>query len=141
MASAAELATLRLCERGDCEYKVPNGVTDLKDILLAMQNHAILGHPAAGGSEGGGGGSKSNAPIPQLEENISEVSWTSWRNRFDRWQLSCKITDKAVENRVFEAIPNTLADQICVDLAGDENKEVLLAKIKEAVVKKRSVFL
>ena len=94
--SADELATLRLCERNDCDYKVPNGVSDLKDILLAMQNHAILGHPVTGGSESGGGGSKSNAPIPQLDENISEVSWTAWKNRFERWQASCKITDKAV---------------------------------------------
>ena len=137
MASVEELAALRKCERVDCDYKVLNGVTDLKDILMAMANHLAAIHPASGGSEGGGGGgSKSNAPIPQLEENISEVSWTSWKNRFDRWQLSCKITDKAVENRIFEAIPNALADQICVGLTGEENKEVLLTKIKEAVVKK-----
>ena len=109
---------------------------------MVMANHLAAIHPASGGSEGGGGGgSKSNAPIPQLDENISEVSWTSWKNRFDRWQLSCKISDKAVENRIFEAIPNALADQICVGLSGTESKEVLLAKIKEAVVKKRSVFL
>ena len=55
--------------------------------------------------------------------------------------MSCKISDKAVENRIFEAIPNALADQICVGLAGNENKAVLLAKIKEAVVKKKSIFL
>ena len=76
------------------------------------------------------GGSKSNAPIPQLEENITEVQWTAWKNRFDRWQASCKITDKAVENRIFESIPNTLADQICVSLSGEEDKQALLAKIK-----------
>ena len=99
MASVAELAALRKCERVDCDYKVPNGVADLKDILMVMANHLAAIHPASGGSEGGGGGgSKSNAPIPQLDENISEVSWTSWKNRFDRWQLSCKISDKAVEN-------------------------------------------
>ena len=46
------------------------------------------------------------------------------KNRFTRWQLSCKISDKAVENR------------ICVGFTGNENKEVLLTKIKEAVVKK-----
>ena len=87
------------------------------------------------------GGSKSNAPIPQLEENITEVQWTAWKNRFERWQASCKITDKAVENRIFESIPNTLADQICVSLSGEEDKEALLAKRNDAVVKKRSVFL
>ena len=140
MASEDELIALRKCEREDCEYRIPNGVKDLKDILMAMANHLAAIHPASGGSEGGGGG-KSNAPIPQLEENISEISWSAWRNRFDRWQLSCKISDKAVENRVFEAIPNALADQICVGLAGNKNKEALLTKIKAAVIKKRSVFL
>ena len=142
MASEDELIALRKCEREDCEYKILNGVKDLKDILMAIANHFAAIHPASGGSEGGGGGGgKSNAPIPQLEENISEISWSAWRNRFDRWQLSCKISDKAVENRVFEAIPNALADQICVGLAGNENKEALLTKIKGAAIKKRSVFL
>ena len=46
-----------------------------------------------------------------------------------------------MENRVFESIPNALADQICVGLVGNENKETLLAKIKAAVIKKGSVFL
>ena len=80
MANEAELAALRKCERDDCDYKVPKGVKDFKDILMAMANHLAAIHPASGGSEGGGGGGgKSNAPIPQLEENISEVSWTSWK--------------------------------------------------------------
>ena len=129
MASENELKALRKCEQDDCQYKIPNGVADLKDILMAMANHLAAIHPASGGSEGGGGGGKSNAPIPQMEENISEISWTSWLNRFDRWQLSCKISDRAVVNRVFKAIPNALADQICVDLTGDETKEALLIKI------------
>ena len=137
MASEDELIALRKCEREDCGYRIPNGVKDLKDILMAMANHLAAIHPASGGSEGrGGGGGKSNAPIPQLEENISEISWAAWRNRFDRWQQSCKISDKAVENRVFEAIPNTLADQLCVGLAGNENKEALLTKIKAGVIGK-----
>ena len=139
--AAAELAGLRKCEREGCEFKVPNVVEVLKDILVVMANQLAAVHPMSGGSEGGGGGGKSNAPIPHLDENISEVSWTSWKNRFDRWQLSCKISDSAVVNRMLEAIPNQLADQICVGLAGTESKEVLLAKMKEAVVKERSVFL
>ena len=100
MASAVELATLRICERDDCDFKVLNGVTDLKDILMAMANHLAAIHPASGGSEGGGGGggAKSNAPIPQLDEDITEVQWSAWKSRFERWQLSCKISDKAVEN-------------------------------------------
>ena len=76
-----------------------------------------------------------------MDENITDMSWTAWKNRFDRWQLSCKILDKAVVNRILEAIANQLADQICVGLAGTESKKVLLAKMKEAVVKKRSVYL
>ena len=76
MGNEAGLAVLRQCERDDCDYKVPNGVADLKDILMAMANHISAIHPVSGGGDGGGGGGgKSNAPIPQLEENISEVSW------------------------------------------------------------------
>ena len=41
----------------------------------------------------------------------------------------------------YNIIPNELADQICVGLKGDESKAELLAKIKDAIVKKRSVFL
>ena len=143
MASVVELATLRICERDDCDFQVLNGVTDLKDIVMAVANHLAAIHPASGGSEGGGGGGggKSNAPIPQLDEDITEVQWSAWKSRFERWQLSYKISDKAVENRIFEAIPNALADQICVGLVGTESKAVLLAKIKEAVIKKRSLFL
>jgi len=140
MASEVELAALRLCEKDGCQHQIPNGVTNLRDILMAMSNHLAAVHPSSGGSEGGGG-AKSNAAIPQLEENISEIQWTAWRNRFDRWALACKLSDKAVENRVFESIPNALADQICVGLVGNEDKEALLAKIKTAVIKKRSVFL
>ena len=140
MASEAELTALRKCEKEDCGHIIPNGVKELKDILMAMSDHLAAVHPARGESEGGGGG-KSNAPIPQLEENSSEVQWTAWRNRFDRWAKACKLSDKALENRVFESIPNSLADQICVGLVGNQDKEALLTKIKSAVINKRSVFL
>ena len=69
------------------------------------------------------------------------IQWDAWVSRFERWQLACKISDKAVENRILEAIPNHLADQICVGLVGIETKAQLLAKIKDTIVKKRSVFL
>ena len=39
MASAEELAALRQCEKDGCEHKILNGVTNLRDILLAMSNH------------------------------------------------------------------------------------------------------
>ena len=74
MADPAYLATLRLCERADCEFTVLNAITDLKDILLAMSNHIASKHPAADGSEGGGaGGAKSNAPIPTLDTDVTEA--------------------------------------------------------------------
>ena len=44
----AELVLLRLCEKPDCEFKVTNGLTDVKDILLAMSNHLAAIHPALG---------------------------------------------------------------------------------------------
>ena len=52
MANQADLATLRLCERADCDFAVINGITELKDILLAMANHIASMHPSSGGSEG-----------------------------------------------------------------------------------------
>jgi len=55
MATEDELKALRLCEKEDCEHKIPNGVKDLKDILMAMANHLAAVHPASGGSEGGVG--------------------------------------------------------------------------------------
>ena len=110
--------------------------------MLAMSNHIASMHPVAGGSEGGGaGGAKSNAPIPTLDADVTEVQWSAWKSRFERWQLSCKISDKAVENRILEAIPHQLADQICVGLLGSESKAEFLAKIKDTVVKKISEFL
>ena len=76
------MAALRVCEREGCGHKVPNGITDLGQILLAMQTHALIGHPAGAGGSEGGGGAKSNAPIPQLEEQITEIQWSAWTNRF-----------------------------------------------------------
>ena len=75
MASPADLATLRICEREHCEFTVLNGVTDLIDILMAMANHLAAIHPASGGSEGGGrgGGGKSNAPIPFCFKSLFQV--------------------------------------------------------------------
>ena len=98
----ADLAALRLCERSDCSYAVNNAITEVKDCLLAMTNHIAAMHPASGGSEGGGagGGTKSNAAIPALDEECNEIQWAAWVSRFERWQLACKISDKAVENRI-----------------------------------------
>ena len=52
MASEDELKALRKCEKEGCEHKIPNGVKELKDILMAMSNHLAAVHPASGGSEG-----------------------------------------------------------------------------------------
>ena len=92
MASEAYLAALRKCDKED-QLIISNVALDLKDILLAMANHLAAIHPVDGLSEGGG--AKSNAPIPQLDENIFWLQWTAWQNRFDRWAKACKLSDKA----------------------------------------------
>ena len=55
MATEDELKTLRLCEKEGCGHKIPDGVKELKDVLMAMSNHLAAVHPASGWSEGGGG--------------------------------------------------------------------------------------
>ena len=59
----------------------------------------------------------------------------------ERWQLACRISDKQVENGILEAIPNSVADQIVVSLVGNEDKAALMERIKEVMVKKRSMIL
>ena len=76
-----------------------------------------------------------------LEEGITETAWAAWQARFDQLAVAYKLSDKNIENRVFECILNSLADQIVVHLKGNKNKEALLVEIKAAVAKKRSVFL
>ena len=61
--------------------------------------------------------------------------------RFERWQAACKITYKQVENRILEAVPNQIADTVVIGLTGYETKTDLMAKIKDQMVKKRSIFL
>ena len=55
--------------------------------------------------------------------------------------MACKISDNQVENKILEAVPNQIADQIVVGLVGNETKADLMEKIKECMVKKRSIFL
>mgnify|MGYP000988614497 FL=1 len=137
-----DLRSIRVCERPDCTFNVNNGVTRVSDILQAMTNHLLAVHPVSGGDGGGGsGGSKSNAAIPALDEECSLMQYAAWVARFERWQLACKITDKQVENRILEAIPNSVADQIVVSLVGDEDKAALMERIKDVMVKKRSTIL
>ena len=116
----ANLAVIRLCERLDYKFVVNNAVQDNKDILQAMSNHILSMHPVSGSSGGGGGGgaggAKSNATIPALEEECNQIQWSAWCARFERWQLARKISDKQVESRIMEAIPNQIADQIVVGL-------------------------
>ena len=136
----ADLALLRMCEKPSCDYTVRNGLVDIKDILHAMSNHLAAIHPSSH-PEGSGGASKSTDIIPMLEENITETQWAAWKARFNQYCLACKLSDKNIENCVFQCIPSSLADQIVVDLTGYETKDTLLVKIKAAVVKKRSIFL
>ena len=76
-----------------------------------------------------------------LNENITETQWAAWKARFDCCCMACKLSDKTIENRVFETVPSSLAEQIAVNLTGDETKYVHLTNIKAAVVKKRSVLI
>ena len=76
-----------------------------------------------------------------LEEAITETQWSAWKVKFDRYCMTCKLSDKDIQNCVFKTILSSLADQIAVDLSGQETKEDILTKIKTAVVKKRSIFL
>ena len=133
-----DLRSIRNCERPDCTFHVNNGVTKVSDILQAMTNHLLAVHSVSGGDGGGGGsgGSKSNAAIPALDEECSLMQYAAWVARFERWQLACKITDKQVENRILEAIPNSVADQIVVSLVGNEDKVALMERIKDVMVKK-----
>ena len=89
-----------------------------------------------GEGDGGGGASKSTAAIPSLDEECSAIQYAAWVARFEQWQLACRISDKAVENRILEAIPNSVADQIVVSLEGNEDKAALMERIKEVMVKK-----
>ena len=73
MATEAQLAQLRVCERTECTFAVMNAITDLKDILKAMSNHIASMHPPGAGGGEGGGAAKSYAPIPTLEADVSEV--------------------------------------------------------------------
>ena len=76
-----------------------------------------------------------------LEESITETQWAAWKPRFDQYCVACKHNDKNIENCVFETISSSLADQISVDLTGDETKDELFGKFKAAIVKKLSIFL
>ena len=137
----AALGELRRCLVPGCVYTVINGLTDPDHILRAVSNHIAAIHPPTGSGAGGGGAAKSTATIPLLEENITETQWDAWKYRFERYCVTCKLKDEDVVNQVFETIPSSLADQIAVNLTGTETKVQNLAKIKDTVVKKRSIFL
>ena len=77
----ADLASLRMCEKANCDYAVTNGLKDVKDILHLMSNHLASIHLFSQ-SEGSTGATKSKASIPMLEENITETQWPPWKARF-----------------------------------------------------------
>ena len=135
---ANALVQLRKCAVPNCDFTVQNGLTNVDHILRAMSNHIKGAHNA---SRSEGRGAKSTAVIPMLDEAITEVQYSAWRSRFDRYCVTCKLTDRDIVNWILETIPTSLADQIVIDLDGTESKEVIFATIKRAVVKKRSVIL
>ena len=107
--SANKLAELRKCEAEGCEYKVPNGITDITQIIGVLNNHILASHPVVQKSAGGGS-VKLNATLPILEEGISETQYQAWLCRFERYCTSCKLSDDEIKNHVFEAVPTVLAD-------------------------------
>ena len=122
-----------------CDHRVTNGLTDVDHILRAFSNHVAAIHQPSK-TEGGRGAAKSTATIPMLEEAITETQGAAWKHQFDRYCVSCKLSDKDIQNGIFETIPSNLVDQIKVNLSGRESKDEIFAKIKNAVVKKRSIF-
>ena len=63
-----------MCEKTDCEYKVTNGLTEVKDILMAMSNHLAAMHPALGGLK--------------VEEEVAKVMlpFLHWRKESLKWR-------------------------------------------------------
>ena len=120
--SDQELAELRAFGAESCEYKVPNSLTDVDHILKALNNYILAVHPAVQ-KPAGEGFAKSTATWPLLEDSISETAYQAWLYRFDRYCVSCKLSNDDIKNWVLKAVPTILADQICVDLAGNETKE------------------
>ena len=60
---------------------------------------------------------------------------------FNRYCVSCKLWDDDIKNRIFEAVPTVLADQICIDMDGTKAKDAIFENVKSAVVKIQSIFL
>ena len=72
--SETELAQLRKCGAAECEYKVPNGIMDITQIIGVLNNHILASHPVVQ-KPAGGGSVKLNATLPILEEGISETQY------------------------------------------------------------------
>ena len=128
------LAELRSCFGPNYDQLVKNGLTDVDRILRAVSNHIAAIHPPSTKSEGSGGAAKSTARIPILEEATTERQWAAWRHRFDCYCVTYKLSDKDIENCVFETIPSILADQFAVDLSLEKSKDEIIVQIKSAVV-------
>ena len=94
--SATKLAELRKCEAEGCDYKVPNGITDITQIIGVLNNHILASHPAVQKSAGKRS-VKSNATLPLLEEGISETQYQAWLYRFERYCISYKLTDDKIQ--------------------------------------------
>ena len=127
--SDRELDELRACGEESFEYKVLNGLMDVDLILKALNNHILAVDPVVQ-KPAGGGFTKSTTTLPMLEEPISETAYQACMYRFDIYCVSCKLSNNEIKHRLFEAVPTMPADQICVDLEGNESKEEVLKKVK-----------
>ena len=94
-----ELAQLRKCEAAECEYKVPNGAKDITQIIGVLNRHILASHPVRQ-KPAGGGSVKLSATLPILEEGISENQYQAWLYRFERYCVSCKLTDDEIKKIV-----------------------------------------
>ena len=81
--SATKLAELRRCEAEGC---------DITKIIGVLNNHILASHPVVQKSAGGGT-VKLNAMLQILEEGISETQYRAWLYQFERYCVSCKLTD------------------------------------------------
>ena len=126
MSTPQELAELRKCEADGYECKVVNGITDVTQIIGVLNNHILGAHPIVQKSATGGS-VKSSANLLVLEEGIPETQYQAWMCRFKIYCTSCTLSDNKIKICVFEAVPTVLADQICVEVTGDESKDAILA--------------
>ena len=80
----------------NCGYSVPNGSTDVDNILGALNKHNLLGGSIEVNRTEGGGTAKSTTTLPMIEESITETQYTAWLHCFSRYSISCELLYKDI---------------------------------------------